>query len=268
MSSEMGSSHRETADVIAFQGEGDPCYRFGLSCRRAAFKDALGGSMRRCLLAAVSVLVVSIRLAAQEPLWSGTMAAGKDEINGVRIVGYNRNPEVPVMGELSDTEFDFRGTTYRVYSLLQAENNPLLREWAVVLSFSPLLDHQDLESMTLTVDGTVLPVSDSVAVADEASDDPPWTSLYWADPASCGRPSSWADDGTRQPQPAMPASRPRCAGAPAPAAEPWSAPEASTVGRSGRRRHRFRAGWQPASPEAATSLHGGSAPTFGETSTP
>ncbi len=138
--------------------------------------------MRRCLLVAVSVLLVSIRVAAQEPLWSGTMTAGKDEINAVRIVGYNRNPEVPAMGELGDAEFDFRGTTYRVYSLLQAENNPLLREWAVVLSFSPLLDHQDLESMTLTVDGTVLPVSDSVAVADEASDDPPWTSLYWADP--------------------------------------------------------------------------------------
>ena len=74
------------------------------------------------------------------------------------------------------------GTTYRVYSLLQAENNPLLGEGAVVLAFSPLLDHQDLESMTLTVDGTVLQVSDAVAVADEASDDPPWTSLYWADP--------------------------------------------------------------------------------------
>ena len=82
--------------------------------------------MRRYLLAAVSVLVVSNSLAAQESLWSGTMTAGKDEINGNRVVGYNRSPAAPVMGELSDAEFDFRGITYRVYSLLQAENNPLL----------------------------------------------------------------------------------------------------------------------------------------------
>ena len=79
--------------------------------------------MRRYLLAAVSVLVVSNSLAAQESLWSGTMTAGKDEINGNRVVGYNRSPAAPVMGELSDAEFDFRGITYRVYSLLQAENN-------------------------------------------------------------------------------------------------------------------------------------------------
>ena len=105
--------------------------------------------MRRYLLAGVSVLVVSNSLAAQESLWSGTMTAGKDEINGNRVVGYNRSPAAPVMGELSDAELDFRGITYRVYSLLQAENNPLLGEWAVLLAFSPLLDHQDLESMML-----------------------------------------------------------------------------------------------------------------------
>ena len=138
--------------------------------------------MHRCLLAVGSLLLVSIPLAAQESLWSGTMTAGRGEINGVRLVGYNQSSAAPVMGELSHAEFDFRGTTYRVYSLLQVENNPILGEWAVVLSFSPLLDHQDLESMTFTVNGTVLQVSDSAAVADEASDDPPWTSLYWADP--------------------------------------------------------------------------------------
>ena len=119
--------------------------------------------MRRYLLAGVSVLVVSNSLAAQESLWSGTMTAGKDEINGNRVVGYNRSPAAPVMGELSDAELDFRGITYRVYSLLQAENNPLLGEWAVLLAFSPLLDHQDLESMMLTVGGTVLHASDSVS---------------------------------------------------------------------------------------------------------
>lgn len=138
--------------------------------------------MRMCLLAVVSVLVVNIPLAAQEPLWSGTMIAGVGELNGNGLVGYNRNPEWPVMGELGDADFDFRGTPYRVYSLLQVENNPLLGEGAVVLALSPLLDRQDLESMTLTVDGTVLQVSDAATVADEASDDPPWTALYWADP--------------------------------------------------------------------------------------
>ena len=81
--------------------------------------------MRRYLLAAVSVLVVSNSLAAQESLWSGTMTAGKDEINGNRVVGYNRSPAAPVMGELSDAEFDFRGITYRTPHHLARPSLPL-----------------------------------------------------------------------------------------------------------------------------------------------
>ena len=162
--------------------------------------------MHTHLLTALSVLAVSNPLLAQESLWAGTVTAGKDEINRVRVVGYNRSPAAPDMGELTAAEFHFRGTTYRVYALLQAENNPLLGEWAVFLALSPLFDHEDLESMTLTVDGTALHARDSVAVADEASDEPPWTALYWADPGF-----RWADgqridaELTRaQPVPALP----------------------------------------------------------------
>ncbi len=85
--------------------------------------------MLRCLVVAVSVLVVSTTLVAQESLWSGTMTAGKDE--SVFAVGFNRNPEAPIFGELSDSEFDFRGTTYRVYSLAQLANHELVLHPAV-----------------------------------------------------------------------------------------------------------------------------------------
>jgi hypothetical protein len=78
------------------------------------------------------------------------------------VVGYNRNPELLTFGELSDPEFDFRETTYTVYSLFQTRNHPTAGEWAVGFAFTPLLDHQALESMTLTVDGTALPVSDAL----------------------------------------------------------------------------------------------------------
>lgn len=138
--------------------------------------------MQRCLLVTAWVLVVSIPLGAQESLWSGTMTAGKIEtpLTGA-IVGYNGNPDLPTFGEISDPEFDFGGTTYRVYSLFQVERVPT-GEWGVALAFTPLLDHRDLESMTLTLDGKALHVIDAPEVIDYPSDDPPWTGVSWTDP--------------------------------------------------------------------------------------
>ena len=171
--------------IVAAGREGG-FYRKALNPQQAfdgtTAETPLEDSMRLCLLATIFLSVITISLVAQESLWSGTMTAGRSEINGDRLVGYNRNPQWPMMGELGDATFDLRGTTYRVYSLLQTENNPLLGEGAVVLAFSPLVDHQDLDTMTLTVGGTLLQINDAGAVVDEASDDPPWTSLYWADP--------------------------------------------------------------------------------------
>ena len=145
--------------------------------------------MHRCLLVVASVLAVSISLAAQESLWSGTMTAGKIEapLTGA-IVGYNGNPVLPIFGEISDPEFDFGGTTYRVYSLFQAQHLPTSGNWEVGLAFTPLLDHRDLESMTLTVDGKALHMSDTLEVVDYPSGDPPWTGVAWADPGF-----RWAD---------------------------------------------------------------------------
>ena len=144
--------------------------------------------MQRGLWVVASVLVVSIPLAAQESLWSGTMTAGKIEtpLTGA-IIGHNRNPGLPTFGEISDPEFDFGGTTYRVYSLFQVERLPT-GEWEVGLAFTPLLDHRDLESMTLTVDGKALHMSDTLEMVDYPSDDPPWTGVAWADPGF-----RWAD---------------------------------------------------------------------------
>ena len=139
--------------------------------------------MHRCLLVAASVLVVSIPLAAQDSLWSGTMTAGKIEtpLTGA-VVGYNRYPAVPTFGEMSDPEFDFGGTTYRVYVLLQVERHPTAGGWSVGLVVTPLLDRRDLEFMTLTLDGIALHVSDALEVSDVPSDDPPWTEVAWTDP--------------------------------------------------------------------------------------
>lgn len=144
--------------------------------------------MYRCPLVAAFVLVVSISLAAQESLWSGTVTAGKIEtpLTGA-IVGYNRNPGLPTFGEIGDPEFEFGGTTYTVFSLFQVERNPE-GDWGVALAFTPLLAHRDLESMTLTVDGKTLHVSDKLEVVDYPSDDPPWTGVAWADPGF-----RWAD---------------------------------------------------------------------------
>lgn len=145
--------------------------------------------MHQCPLVAAFVLVISIPLAAQESLWSGTMTAGKIEtpLTGA-IVGYNENPGLgPTFGEIRDPEFELGGTTYRVFSLFQVERSPE-GEWAVALAFTPLLDHRDLESITLTVDGKALHVSDTLEVVDYPSDDPPWTGVTWADPGF-----RWAD---------------------------------------------------------------------------
>ena len=139
--------------------------------------------MQRCPLVAASVLVVGIPLAAQESLWSGTMTAGETEtsLNGA-VVGYSRYPMLPAVGEISDPEFDFDGTTHRVYALLQAERHRTAGEWSVAVAFSPPLDHRDLESMTLTLEGKALHVSDALAVSDVTSLDPSWSEVLWTDP--------------------------------------------------------------------------------------
>lgn len=140
--------------------------------------------MNRCLLVVTSVLLVGIPLAAQESLWSGTMTAEATEspLFGA-VVGYNRNPAIlPTSGEMDDPEFDFGGTTYTVYSLVQAERHPVTEdEWTIAFAITPP-PGPDLESMTLTLDGKALRMNDALELLENPSDDPPWTGVAWTDP--------------------------------------------------------------------------------------
>ena len=137
--------------------------------------------MFRCLLAAAAALVFSIPLAAQEPLWSATMTAGADEVEGTTAVGYNRNSTGPSVGELSDPDFVFDGATHDVYTLAQFERHEL-GEWVVPFAFTPMLDRRELGLMMLTVDGRELRVADALVVGDNPDDSPPWSGVIWADP--------------------------------------------------------------------------------------
>ena len=146
--------------------------------------------MPKCSLAAVLTMLVSIPLEAQESLWSATMTAGKGEAVGPEgtstFVGYARYPEV---GKLSDADFDFRGITYGILGLVVVEppTHSTDAQKTVAISFTPPLDHQHLELMTLTLDGRALHVRDAYDVSDY-SDDPPTTTVNWIDPGL-----EWAD---------------------------------------------------------------------------
>ena len=162
--------------------------------------------MFRCVLVAASALVFSIPLAAQEPLWSATMTAGTEEVDGSAAVGYNRNPTGPSVGGLSDPDFVFDGTTHDVYTLAQFERHEL-GEWVVLFAFRPPLDRRELGLMTLTVDGRELRVGDALVVGDNPDDNPPWSGVLWGDPGFRWAEGQRVDVGltAAQPVPALPA---------------------------------------------------------------
>ena len=158
--------------------------------------------MFRCLSTAVFVVVISIPLAAQEPLWSGTMTAERHESPAVGVVvGYNGSLALlPPIGELSDHDFDLHGTMHEVAALGQIETSPLLEDGGVLLSLAPFPEPEDLELMTLTVDGMMLHLRDSSDLR------PLQELLLWSDPGF-----RWTDGQTvaaaltmAQPTPALP----------------------------------------------------------------
>ena len=111
-------------------------------------------------------------------------------------------------GRLSDLDFDFNGTTYRVYALSQGPSSGGDEEGAEAILFelSPLLDHHALERMTLNVDGYMLHVSDNLILFDEEVD-PPLTVVIWADPGFRWRDGQRVDVALTmagQPVPALP----------------------------------------------------------------
>ena len=99
------------------------------------------------------------------PLWSSTLTAASFEtMSGTRFMGYMRTEGedgVRQRGELSDRDFDFRGTAHHVPFLAQNRNTGY-----IVLRVGPPLDEQDVDSMTLTVDGHALAGSDATVFPD------------------------------------------------------------------------------------------------------
>ena len=132
-------------------------------------------------VAAVAVLIVSTPAAAQESsLWSATLTVGEIEYSsGSTAVGYSGLSSVQA-GELSDPDFDFRGTTHTLWYFTQSTSGA--GAGSVSLAFSPPLDGQDLDSLTFTADGHRLPGSDRFATYDVGGGDNQGVQIAWRDP--------------------------------------------------------------------------------------
>ena len=121
---------------------------------------------------------VSAAVAAQQSLWSTTLTAESFELTGddgpLRLVGYLWLSDFNQRGALGDPDFDFRGTTHYVRGLFQDRDN-----WSVWLIIDPPPEAQDVRSMTLTVDGQALAVSDAPFVEEN---DVLGAVVAWPDP--------------------------------------------------------------------------------------
>ena len=123
------------------------------------------------------------------------------------LVGYiGDHPEFTSepIGRLSDLDFDFNGTTYRVYGLTYVLADETGAE-AIAFVLSQL-DHHALERMTLNVDGYMLHVSDSDVIED-ANRNPRTTFVVWVNPGFDWRDGQRVDVAltmAAQPVPALP----------------------------------------------------------------
>ena len=127
----------------------------------------------RSLVVAAVVLIASTPVAAQQSsLWSATLTAGEVEYpNGSTRVGYYDLTPIygssPIKGgELSDPDFDFRGTTHTFWYFVQPDNG------SVTLAFSPPPDEEDLDSLTFTADGHPLTMTAFFSVGTATPDAP------------------------------------------------------------------------------------------------
>ena len=104
--------------------------------------------MDRSCVIAVAMLFVSAPVAAQSSLWSATMTAGEAEFSNGTVVGYW--PALDA-GELSDSDFVFRGTTHSVIGLFQYTSGSRLGTLRVI--FTPAMEDQDLVVRHVTIFG-------------------------------------------------------------------------------------------------------------------
>lgn len=139
--------------------------------------------MFRILMAAIVLLVLGAPAVAQQSLWSSTLIAGEGELpdddgTTTTVVGYLHLEGTGIeIGDLSDRDFEFAGTTRSVGGLYQLEDG------AMVLLFSPPADVEDMSSVTLTLDGEELAAA---AALMESMDDQtavvwPVTGFRWVD---------------------------------------------------------------------------------------
>jgi hypothetical protein len=106
--------------------------------------------MFRSLLIAVAVLILSAPVAAQQQLWSATMTVEETVSPAVPGVGYHDM----TAGELSDRDFDFRGTTHTILFFVQRTSG------SFTIGLQPAIDEDDLDSLTFTAGDHSLAGSD------------------------------------------------------------------------------------------------------------
>ena len=130
------------------------------------------------LTATQSITVTVADDGAANALWSTTLTAESFELAGdddtLRLVGYLWLSDFNQRGELSDSDFNLRGTTHYVRGLFQNRD-----DWSLWLIIDPPPDAQDVRSMTLTADGQALAVSDAALVEEN---DVLGAVVIWPDP--------------------------------------------------------------------------------------
>ncbi|MCY4508146.1 MAG: hypothetical protein OXG35_14490 [Acidobacteria bacterium] len=129
------------------------------------------------ILTVALLACAGVHVAAQDtPLWSATMTAESVTLDGDTTVGYWRL--FIDVGELSDPDFDFGGSTYTVIGLIQDDQR------SVHLAITPIPDdpiYSELLAYTLAVDDQRLFLGEHDHEAKFDDDDPPNWQLRWDD---------------------------------------------------------------------------------------
>ena len=145
--------------------------------------------MFRSFVIPVAMLIVSTTVVAEESsLWSAPLTADEIQLSSeATAVGYFDLTPIsgtsPIQkGDLSDLDFDVRGTTHSVVILIQNTSAP--RVGTLDLAIGPAMDEQDLESLTFRADGQPLTVDGYSYLGAESY--PTASIVLFRDPADAG----------------------------------------------------------------------------------
>ena len=132
-------------------------------------------------VAAIALLIAGTPVAAQESVWSATMTATEREVDGARVIGYNRDDDYGLpadMGQLSNTDFEFGGNMFTVLGIYHVADPR-----GTVVGFLIRGPRLDAQTVTLTVDGQPLHGRDNIDAFFDADDpDATKTGIGWSDP--------------------------------------------------------------------------------------